>query len=104
MKKSKMTITILGFIGIFLIPALVLVPATQAKAETMKYKYTSQLTKVGYVILPDVKGHVVGVWERRGVAFFKNEVAVLEAMGTFDKIKPVITFQGYVIISHVSHP
>ena len=99
MRNSKMKITILGCISIFFIAALILVPATQAEAETMKYNYTSQLTKVEYVILPDVKGHLVGVWERRGVAFFENEVAALEAMGSFDVIKPVAKFQGYVIIT-----
>ncbi len=35
MRKNKMTITILGCIGIFLIAALVLLPATQVKAETL---------------------------------------------------------------------
>ena len=35
MRKSKMTITILGFIGIFLIVSLILLPAKQAKAETL---------------------------------------------------------------------
>ena len=96
MRKSKMTITILGCIGIFLIAALVLLPATQAKAETMKFNYASQITKFEYVLFPDVKGHVVGVWERRGVAIFENEVAAIEARGTLDKIKNVrITFKGY---------
>jgi hypothetical protein len=35
MRKSKMTITILGCIGVFLIAALVLLPVTQAKAEKL---------------------------------------------------------------------
>jgi hypothetical protein len=35
MRKSKMKIAILGCIGIFLIAALILVPATQARAETL---------------------------------------------------------------------
>ena len=35
MRKSKMTITILGCIGIFLIVSLILLPAKQAKAETL---------------------------------------------------------------------
>ncbi len=35
MKKNKMTITILGCISVFLIAALVLLPAKQAKAETL---------------------------------------------------------------------
>ena len=96
MRKSKMTIIILGCIGIFLIAALVLLPATQAKAETMKYHCTSQITKYEHVLFPDVEGHVVGVFERRGVDIFENEVAAFEARGTFDQIKNVkTTFQGY---------
>lgn len=35
MRNRKMTITVLGCIGIFLIAALLLVPATQAQAETL---------------------------------------------------------------------
>ena len=99
MRKSKMKITILGCIGVLLIAALVLLPAAQAKAETMKYKYTSQVTKVGFTLFPDVKGHVVGVVERRGVAIFENEVAALEIRATFDKIKGKVSFQGYTQIT-----
>ena len=95
MRKSKMTITILGCIGIFLIAALILLPATQAKAETMKYDSTSQITKFEYVLFPDVKGHKVGVFERRGVAIFENEVAVLELQGTFDSIKKKGAWETY---------
>ncbi len=57
-RKNKMTITILGCIGVFLIAALVLLPATQAKAETMKYNYTSQITKMEFTLYPDVKGGI----------------------------------------------
>jgi hypothetical protein len=99
MKKNKMTITIWCCIGVFLITALILVPATQTKAETMKYKYTTQATKVEYVIFPDVEGHIVGVWERRGIVFFENEVAATVGVGTFEKIKSVTTFQGIVILT-----
>lgn len=99
MRKRKMKISILGLIDVFLIAALILVSATQTKAETMNFKYTTQATKVEYVLLPDVKGHVVGVWERRGVAFFENEVAVIEGMGTFENIKSVTSFQGIVILT-----
>jgi hypothetical protein len=95
MRKRKMTITVLGCIGVFLIAALILVPAAQAGEKTVKYKYTSQLTKLDYVLLPDVKGHVVGVYERRGVAIFENEVAAVTAWGTFDMIKKEGSFQGY---------
>ena len=97
MRKSKMKITILSCIGIFLVTALILVPATQAKAETLKYNYTSQITKMEYVLFPDVKGHVVGVMERRGVAIFKNEVAPFELRLKFDLIKKKGPWEGYTI-------
>ena len=96
MKTSKMKITISGCIGLFLIAALVLLPATQAKAETMKYKYTTHQTKSEYLLYPDVKGHIVALWERRGVAIFENEVAAIRAWGTADMIKNVkATFHGH---------
>jgi hypothetical protein len=100
MRKSKMKITILGCIGVFLIAALILVPAAQAGEKTVKYKYTSQFTKLEYVLLPDVKGHVVGVYERRGVAIFENEVAAVTIRGTFDMIKGKGTFQGYTQLTY----
>jgi hypothetical protein len=99
MKKNKITISIWGCIGVFLITVLMLLPATQTKAETMKYKYTTHDTKVETVILPDVEGHVVGVWERRGIVFFENEVAAIVGVGTFEKIKSVTTFQGYTTLT-----
>ncbi len=95
MRKNKMKITILGCIGVFLVAALILVPAAQAGEKTVKYKYTSQLTKLEYVLLPDVKGHAVGVYERRGVAIFENEVAAVTIRGTFDMIKKVGSFMSY---------
>ena len=95
MRKSKMTITILGCIGIFIIAALLIVPATQAKAETVKFKYTSQLTRVELAPVPDVEGHVVILYVRRGVAIFENEVAPFMTMGTADLVKRLGPFQGY---------
>jgi len=88
-----------GIIGILFIAALLLVPAIQAKAETMKFTYTSQMTKVEFTVFPDVKGHVVGVFERRGVAIFENEVAVLQLQGTFDYIKKQGPWEGYTEIT-----
>jgi hypothetical protein len=95
MRKNKMTITISSLIGIFLIAALILVPAAQAGKKTMKFKYTSQITKVEFTPVPDVKGHIVGLYERRGVAIFENEVAAFTTMGTLDFIKGQGPFQGY---------
>jgi hypothetical protein len=97
MRKNKMTITIMSCIGVLLIATLVLLPATQAKAETMKYNYTSQITKSEYVLYPDVKGHIAGVWERRGVAIFENEIASVELRGTLDYIKGKGPWEGYMI-------
>ncbi len=99
MRKRKVTITVLGVIGIFIIAALLIVPATQAKAETVRYKYTTQLTKSEYVLLPDVKGHVVGLLERRGVAIFENEVAALKLQLRFDYIKKQGPWDGYMQIT-----
>jgi hypothetical protein len=99
MKKNKMTITVLGCIGIFLIAALVLLPATQVKAETMKYDATTQITKWEYVLFPDVEGHKVGVFERRGVAIFKNEVAAVTIRGTTDIIKEKGSWEAYTQIT-----
>lgn len=72
MRKNKMTITILGCIGIFLITALILVPAAQAGEITSKHKIVAPITKIEVIPVPDVKGHVVGVLERRGVAIYEN--------------------------------
>jgi hypothetical protein len=95
MRKRKVTNTVLGVIGILFIVALLLVPATQAKAETMKFTYTSQMTKLEFTMFPDTKGHAVGVFERRGVAIFENEVAAFELRGTFDYIKKQGPWEGY---------
>ena len=101
-KESKRSVAIWALIGTLVIAAWFLVSVTQAMAETktVKYKYTSQLTKVEYVLLPDVKGHVVGVFERRGVAIFENEVAAVTARGTFDLTKGQGQFQGYTQLTY----
>jgi hypothetical protein len=99
MRKSKMTYTVLVFLSILLIAACLLVPATQARAETVKIKYSTQATKVERVAVPDEKGHIVGLYERRGVAIFENEVASTAIWGTMDVIKKKVSFQGYTIIT-----
>jgi hypothetical protein len=93
-----------GIISILLIAAWLPVPVTQARAETIKYNWkyhcTSHTTKLEYVVLPDVEGHVVGVFERRGLDIFETEVAAIVERGTFDKIKNVkTTFQGYAQVT-----
>jgi hypothetical protein len=45
---------------------------TQAEAEDFKVKTYSYVSKVGVVPVDDTKGHLLGVWESRGVAVFEN--------------------------------
>ncbi len=101
MRKSKMTI--LGCIGIFLIAALILVPAAQAGEKPIKYRIINRTTKMEWLPVPDVEKHVVGVVERRGVGIFegaifeKGETAAQTVMVTFDVIKGKGSIQGYVL-------
>jgi len=95
MRKRKVRITVLGVISIFIIAALFLLPATQARAETVKFNYTSQLTKVEWIPVGDEKGHILGLYERRGVAIFEDEVAAITLRGTFEKSKGIVSFRGY---------
>ena len=95
MKTSRMNITILGCICVSLIAALILLPATKVRAETVKYNYTTNHSRVEWVPIPDEKGHIVGVWERRGVAIFEDEVAALTMRGTFDGKEGKVSIQGY---------
>jgi hypothetical protein len=88
MRKNKMTIAILGCIGIFLITALILVPAAQAGEKAVKVKLISPVTRIEVVPVPDVKGHAVGLIERRGLAIYENgEIAAYHTRAAFDSTK-----------------
>ena len=100
MRKNKMTI--LGCMGIFLIAALLLLPVTQARAKDVKIKISSYLTKVEVIPVPGVKGHVVGLYERRGVAVFEDgETASYLTRGSFDYNKGQGPFRGYSQITYM---
>ena len=94
MRKRKVTNTVLGFIGILFIAALLLVPATQARAETVKYNYTTQITKVEWFPVPDEKGHIVGLYERRGVAIFETKLRPLRIGVRLTRSKGKFRFRG----------
>lgn len=97
-KGRKKTITILGLVGILVITAWLLMPVTQVVAETVKKtKITSYIIKTEAIPVPDVEGHIVGVFERRGVAVSEDgEVAAYHAQASFDLIKKQGgSFQGY---------
>lgn len=103
MRKSKMIITILGCIGVFLTAVLILVPAAQAGEKPFKYRIINRTAKMEWLPIPDVEKHVVGVLERRGVGIFegeifeKGETAAQTAMVTFDLIKGEGSIQGYIL-------
>ncbi len=85
-----------GIIGILLIAALLLLPATQAEADTVKYKICAPLTRVEWIAVPDVENHVLVLYERRGVIIFENgETAAYLTRGTPDNIKDQGSFHGY---------
>ena len=85
-----------GIIGILFIAALLLMPATQAVAKTVKFKIIAPLTKVEWIAVPDVEKHVVILYERRGVVIYENgETAAYHTRGTADTIKGLGSFHGY---------
>ena len=85
MKKNKMTITILCCIGFFFITALMLVSTAQAAEKTVKCKLISQNTKIDAIPVPDMKGHIIGILEKRGLAIYENgEIAAYHTRATFD--------------------
>ena len=94
--ESKKTIAKWCLIGILLIAALILLPATQAEAKTVKYKIIAPLTKVEWIAVPDVEKHVVILYERRGVVIYENgKTAAYHTRGTSDTIKGQGSFHGY---------
>jgi len=90
-----------GIIGILLIAALLLLPATQAVAKTVKYKIIAPLTKFEWIVVPDVEKHAVTLYERRGVVIYENgETAAYHTRGTADTIKGLGSFHGYSDVLH----
>ena len=88
-----------GIIGILLIAVWLLVPATPAvaKKEKVKTRNVSQITKMHVIKVGDVDGHIIAVYERRGLAFFVGgEVGTYLNRGMFDITKGKGTAQGYV--------
>ncbi len=95
-KKSKVTVSFLGIIGILLIATLLLVPATQARAETVKFRVVNYLVRVEWSPVGDVEGHLIGFFLRGGLVFYENgEVATYSARGSFDSIKGRSSYEGY---------
>lgn len=69
---------------------------TTAHAEDVEWQVTSYFIKVEFIPVPDVEGHAVGIFERKGIAIYKNgENAAYHTRGTWDFIKNNGLFQGY---------
>lgn len=101
MKTSRMSIVALGFICVSLIVVMILAPAALAGEKYMKYKIASSVTKMEVVPISDIKGHIIGVMERRGVAIYENwETAAYHSQIIFDSIEGQgATFSGYANLS-----
>jgi hypothetical protein len=101
-KGGKKIVTIWGLVGILVISAWLLASVTQAGEKIVKKaKVTSYVIKVEVIPVPDVEGHIVGLYERRGVSVSEDgEVAAYHARGTFDFIKYQGPFQGYCQLTY----
>lgn len=74
---------------------------TNAVADTSKSKVISYITKIEVVQVPDVPGHVCGLYELRGVAIFENgEEAAYLNRGTLDLINKTGPYQSYCILTY----
>ena len=72
-----------------------------AKAEDIEYQTVAYITKADFIPVPDVEKHAVGIYERRGVAIFKNgETAEYHTRGTFDFVDSNGPFQGYSTLTY----
>jgi hypothetical protein len=69
---------------------------TAANAEDVEYQIISYIVKADGLPIPDVDKHMLGLFERKGVAVFKDgENAVFHTYGTVDSIDGNGKAQGY---------
>ena len=72
-----------------------------AKAEDVEYQITSYLVRVDFIPVPDVDKHGIGIYERRGIAIFKDgETAAYHGYGIWDFIDNNGPFQGYSTLTY----
>jgi hypothetical protein len=81
---------------IALIAALLLVPVTQAVADTMKFRMVTSHTKVEIIKVVGVEEHIIAIIDSPGLASFDNgEVAVLEQQAYADYVKGAGIHKAY---------
>ncbi len=92
--------TILAFILVSLLSLSIGLFIVQASAETVNWKVTSYVVKMEGVPVPDVEGHFIGMYERRGLAIFEDgKVRAYHTRGTFDVIKGQGSIHGYTTLT-----
>lgn len=83
-------------VGIYVAVVCLLVPSRKILAETVKFRIINYITKLEIIPIEDSEGHMIGIYQRRGLALFENgEVATETSWATFDGVKGKGTFQGY---------
>ena len=90
-RKLCFTILAVAILGIVVMPLV-------AGAETSKWRQTLYVNKIDKIDVGDVPGHIVGVAEGGGVAFFENgDIATYWWKGTIDYTKGAGTSMGYML-------
>jgi hypothetical protein len=92
--KQSWGVVVLFAVGVWLLGS---VPHAGAQT-TVKGRHVSHRTRVEVIKVGDVEGHIIGMFERRGLTFYEDgEVATYVSRGTFDALKGRSTHQGYSI-------
>jgi hypothetical protein len=97
--SSAMKFVMLGLVSYLMVFGLF--ATAWAGGKTEKCKVVAPIVKMEFFSVPDMKGHVVGVLERRGVAIYENgETPAYHSMILFDSTKETGgTWNGYEDLS-----
>jgi len=77
-----------------------LMPVSQADAETRKCKVNNQITQLQYIPILDTPGHIVAIFERQGDVLFEDgEKAKQILRGTVDSNRGKGSFQSYSLFT-----
>lgn len=97
-RMGKKIANIWGVIIVLVISAGLLVCVSPANAETLKCRLISGLTKTEVNQVGDEEGHVIGMYERKGLMLHENgEVANELNRGVFDSAGGITKWQGYCL-------
>ena len=96
---SAMKFVMLGLVSYLMVFGLY--ATAWAGGKTEKLKVVAPIVKMEFFPIPDMKGHVVGALERRGVAIYENgETSAYHSMILFDTSKEQGgTWKGYEELS-----